>query len=95
MNPPKYVLRKGTRVHTHVTLEEPDFLTVHTNHLQARRSNTVGLIMGVVGGFGVDVYWVDHGGESLAVYCFTEFELASEEEVRLPTRTRYDRNPLE
>lgn len=60
-------------------------MTIDPRNLSRRRANAPGVIKGVVGGHGGDVYWVEHetGAEYPAAYCFTEFELESTER---PTR---------
>jgi hypothetical protein len=44
-----------------------------------RRVSAEGIIRGVVGGHGGDLYYVEHEAHDLnySVYCFTEFEVVS------------------
>lgn len=64
----------GTRVHTHKKLGKTTGLLVAAKHIEARKPDARGVINGVVGGHGGDVYWVRHG-QDVAAYSFSEFEL--------------------
>lgn len=80
MNQPDYILKDGTKIRTHATLDSVGGMMVHHAHLAARTADADGEIAGVVGGHGGDVYWVRHGqDECLAAYCFNEFEYAPED----------------
>ena len=74
MEEPTYILSTGTRVVTHSTLADGHGLPRGGS---MRKPNQPGIIAGVVGGYGGDVYWVRHDVENdeLAPYVFTEFEL--------------------
>lgn len=77
MNAPEHLLETGTKVKTHEKLDDTRGMLIDSRHLNARTPNAEGVIDGVVGGHGGDVYWVKHEGvEHHAAYCFTEFELA-------------------
>lgn len=77
MQSPEYILKSGTQVVTHETLDSTQGFIVKPRHLECRKGNQRGMIAGVVGGHGGDVYWVQHeGSEDVGAYCFTEFELA-------------------
>lgn len=78
MKQPEYILKPGTRIHTHPVLKSTDGMFVVQRHLDARAANTPGTIRGVVPGHGGDVYYVAHHADNVAVYCFTEFELIVE-----------------
>lgn len=96
MEQPKYLLSAGTRIKTHPSVNNTQGLHVKQSHLDARRPNAVGTIVGVVGGHSGDVYWVKHEGmEAHAVYCFTEFELiqpdkSKEEPPQIPSMFLYE-----
>jgi len=76
MNQPTYLLPNGARIRTHAELGSTRGMMIVDKHLAARAPNSVGTIVGVVGGHGGDVYWVEHSiGGDAAAYCFTEFEL--------------------
>jgi len=50
-------------------------MMIGPGNMSMRKSDTTGEIRGVVGGYGGDVYWVQHHGDVLfAPYCFDEFE---------------------
>lgn len=79
MEQPKETLKEGTRIVTHAKMYEADDIRVAYTHLSERRANAPGIIKGVVGGHGGDVYWVAHDNDPAdtpwAPYCFDEFEL--------------------
>jgi hypothetical protein len=75
MNQPTYILKYGTLVQTHERLGRTDGLIVPQAAIAARRQDAAGVIVGVVMGHGGDVYWVRHLDETVAPYCFDEFEL--------------------
>ena len=80
MEQPQYILKSGTKVLTNSELDTTKGMMVNPLYLGARKVNATGVVLGPVPGHGGDVYWVDHGEEKnddIAVYCFTEFELAS------------------
>lgn len=74
MKQPYSFLDNGTRIHTHKKLKPITGLLVAPKHIEARKPNAPGVIDGVVGGHGGDVYWVRHG-QDVAAYSFSEFEL--------------------
>lgn len=76
MNQPKYLLDNGTRVVTHDKLGSADGMSAGPRY-SPRRASAPGVIAGVVGGHGGDVYWVRHDDGETAAYCFDEFELGS------------------
>ncbi len=77
MDQPSTILKSGTLIRTHAKLGDTKGLLIFGDNLKARRPDADGKITGVVGGHGGDVYWVQHGEETLvAAYCFDEFELA-------------------
>ena len=76
MKEPEHILESGTRIRTHEKLDSTTGLLITDRHLKLRRPNAVGVIGGIVGGHGGDVYFVAHIGDpSYAVYCFVDFEL--------------------
>lgn len=73
---PDYILKDGTKVITHEKLDDTRGLTIKAKHLEVRKPHQKGVICGVVGGHGGDVYWVQHeGSEEVGAYGFKEFEL--------------------
>ena len=73
---PAKILADGTVVRTSQLDGTAGFL-VKPKHLAARQPDTLGVIVGIVGGHGGDVYWVQHEGADLpGAYLFTEFELS-------------------
>lgn len=79
MQEPEHVLESGTKVRTHETLDDTKGMTIVEKHLNARAPNKEGVIVGIVGGHGGDVYWVRHPDTvHVAAYGFWEFELADE-----------------
>ncbi len=75
------VSMEGRRVRTHEELETTVGMMVGLKHLNGRRTNALGIIVGWIPGHGGDAYWVRHteGPSSddpspVAAYCFTEFE---------------------
>ena len=79
MKEPEYVLKNGTRVKTHAELDSSIGMIVPSQCVQMRRGSTEGIVRGVAGGHGGDLYYVEHEADDLhyAVYCFTEFEVVS------------------
>lgn len=77
MDQPAYVLENGTKIRTNMVLDSTSGMLIDPRNLGQRRANAPGVIKGIVGGHGGDVYWVEHekGAEHPAAYCFTEFEL--------------------
>lgn len=75
MNEPNEVLATGTKIQTHKQLEAPTGFIVKARYLEARRTNSFGVVGGFVPGHGGDVYWVRHDDGEVAVYGFWEFEL--------------------
>lgn len=75
MNPPSHILKEGTRIVTHSTLEDTTGLWLPQQYLDSRAPSVQGTISGVVPGYGGDVYWVRHDDGTSAVYCWTDFEL--------------------
>lgn len=74
MKEPEYILPNGTRVVTHEYLGSTGGMLVAQKFLDARRPSALGLIWGIVGGHGGDVYWVKHDDGTGAAYMFDEFE---------------------
>jgi hypothetical protein len=75
MHCPTYILENGTKIRTHATLEPTTGMMIGPGNLSMRKPSADGVIRGVVGGHGGDVYWVHHEGSVLlAPYCYTEFE---------------------
>lgn len=77
MEEPKYILANGTRIITNDTLGPTTGMLITQKYLDARRPSTPGIVCGIVGGHGGDVYWVKHevDGQSFgAAYCWSEFE---------------------
>ena len=83
MKEPRELLKAGTRIVTHDELGETTGMLIVERHLNARKSNALGMIDGYVTGHGGDVYFVRHAEGDVrsepcpvAAYSFTEFELA-------------------
>jgi hypothetical protein len=76
MNEPETILPNGTRIRTSNPLDSTAGFMVKEKHLQARKPGAVGIITGIVGGHGGDVYWVAHFDTDVtAAYGWMEFEL--------------------
>lgn len=77
MNQPQHILKNGTRIKTRAQLDSMVGMIVPAQYLTTRRVSAEGIIRGVVGGHGGDLYYVEHDTHDLhyAVYCFTEFEV--------------------
>lgn len=76
MKEPEYILKNGTRIRTSDPLDSTAGFMITEKHLEARKPGAVGVITGVVGGHGGDVYWVAHVGDNVtAAYGWMEFEL--------------------
>lgn len=76
MEEPEYILEGGTRVRTNKVLSSTGGFLVAEKHMEVRKPDTVGVITGIVGGHGGDVYWVAQIGDPcLAAYGWMEFEL--------------------
>ena len=77
MNEPTHILPNFTRIVTSNPLGSTGGFIVAQKHMEMRKPGAVGVICGIVGGHGGDVYWVSHLGDSLpAPYGWMEFELA-------------------
>ncbi len=64
MQQPEVILAGGTRIRTHGSMpREGGGFMITERHLEVRKSDTVGVISGFVGGHGGDVYWVAHIGD--------------------------------
>lgn len=75
MKQPESVLPPGTKIRTHAVLGDTRGMLIGPGNVSMRKADTPGEIRGVVGGYGGDVYWVQHPGDVLfAPYCFDEFE---------------------
>lgn len=74
MNLPKF----GAKVRTKPQLGNTLGMMINPRHLQARRPNAEGTYIGFVPGHGGDVWWVEHGPEDVAAYCFNELTLRRE-----------------
>lgn len=74
----------GMKVRTNVELSSTRGVIIHAHaeSLLNRRECGVGVVVGVVGGHGGDVWWVRHDDGMFAPYCFDEFE-----EVPMQTTT--------
>src|SRR4051812_44052293 len=77
MKQPTFILQTGTPVIIHRSLakDATGGMMIKTEYLEARTAGATGKIVGVVGGHGGDVYWVQHDDGKKAAYCFDEFEL--------------------
>ena len=71
MKQPSEILSKGTRVIIRGKLDTP----CYPMNLTDRRPGASGTIAFTVGGFGGDVYRVDHEDGSFGAYCWSEFDL--------------------
>jgi hypothetical protein len=77
MDQPKYILKHKTRIKTNPVIDSTRGMLIAPKHLDVRRTNTVGVVCGIVGGHGGDVYFVAQLGDScMAAYGWWEFELA-------------------
>jgi hypothetical protein len=77
VNEPEAILPQNTRVQTCSMLLSTGGWFVREKHLEVRKPDAIGVICGVVGGHGGDVYWVDHIGDPcMAAYGWREFNLA-------------------
>ncbi len=82
MEQPEKMLEFGVKVVTASELDDTMGMTVARKHTVCRRPDGYGRITGVVPGHGGDVYWVQHkDDETIGAYCFTEFDLATDERV--------------
>ena len=87
MKEPEYILKNGTKVRIHDTLESTAGFMIAVDFMNRRKPATKGIICGIVGGHGGDVYFVGHGEakeghfqrEQVAVYGWMEFELVGEQ----------------
>jgi hypothetical protein len=86
MDEPKTILEKGTRIRTSKILGSSNGMCVRLEYIDNRRKDALGIIGGVVGGHGGDVYWVEHDDGKMAVYGWMEFDLEDP-----PARSIYDR----
>jgi hypothetical protein len=79
VNQPQCILKNGARVKTRTSLDSSIGMIVPPQCLSMRRVSAEGIIRGVVGGHGGDLYYVEHEAHDLhyVVYCFTEFEVIS------------------
>lgn len=77
MEQPVHILENGTRVKTCSKLEALGLAFANQSQVALRKPNQSGIITGVVGGCGGDVYWVRHDTEEdeVSPYGFWEFEL--------------------
>ena len=76
MDEPKEILAGGTRIRTCAVLGSTAGFMVKPAVLQLRKPDTVGVICGIVGGHGGDVYHVAHIGDPfMTVYGWMDFEL--------------------
>lgn len=75
MREPDYILNPGTAVKTYSVLDVTTGFLVAKRHLDARRSDGQGVVVGIAAGHGGDVYFVQHD-EAVAAYGFWEFDLA-------------------
>lgn len=79
MTEPECILPVGTAVVTHSELDDAPGLLVGPAYVLRRAGNERGVVKGVVGGHGGDVYWVEHGDGAVACYGWWEFELIDDE----------------
>ncbi len=75
MKEPKVILENGTKVITLEALHPTGGLDLSSSVLALRKDGAKGVIHGVVGGHGGDVYWVKHEDGSVAPYGWWEMEL--------------------
>ncbi len=77
MEEPSHILSNGTRIKTHSEIDEAKGFLIGRQYLALRKLNQPGIIAGIVGGHGGDVYWVRHDVEEdeVSAYGFWEFEL--------------------
>ena len=76
MQEPEYILPAKTRVRTTTPLGSTGGFLITQKHLDVRKPGTIGVICGIVGGHGGDVYWVAHIGDPcMAAYGWMDFEL--------------------
>jgi len=83
-------LPTGTRIRTHAVLGTTTGMMVASQHLTARKPDTLGTINGIAGGHGGEVYFVAHEG-TIGAYCWDEFELAEQVDTReVPAPPRFE-----
>jgi len=76
MDEPSTILDSGTRIRTNKVLTSTGGFLIAQKHLDVRKPDVIGVIMGIVGGHGGDVYWVAHIGDTCrAAYGWMDFEL--------------------
>lgn len=76
MREPETILPPMTRIRTSEPLASTGGFLIAQKHLDVRKPGAVGVIMGIVGGHGGDVYWVAHLGDTCrAAYGWMDFEL--------------------
>jgi|GEM_PF-4188551 len=77
MQEPETILVPMTRIRTNAALGPTGGFLIAQRHLDAQQPSAFGVILGLVGGHGGDVYRVAHvGGTCSAAYGWMDFELA-------------------
>ncbi len=70
-------VKPGLKVRTNERLyRDTGAFCVKPKYLDARRPNAIGEVHSFIPGHGGDVWWVVHGEDDVAAYCFDEFEPA-------------------
>lgn len=80
MKEPDQILRAGTKVITTELETDPTFVKaiyVRDEYKAARRPGALATLGMYVSGHGGDIYWAKHDDGSIAVYGWSEFDLAS------------------
>ena len=67
-------IREQMRVRTVKVLGGTIGMLIKEPHLDARKPNTEGIVLGYVAGHGGDVWWVKHDDDSVGAYVFYEIE---------------------
>lgn len=76
MQEPETILPPMTRIRTTDPLYGTGGFLIAEKHLEVRKPGTIGVLIGIVGGHGGDVYWAAHIGDPCrAAYGWMEFEL--------------------
>lgn len=77
MDCPKFILDRGTKVTTGTLDLQTKGILVEQEYISARRPNASATLGHPVGGHGGDLYWATHEDGTVAVYCWSEFELVA------------------
>ncbi len=76
-------VKVGLHVRTNSQLGSTLGFMVVENNMNARRPDATGILIGYIPGHGGDCWWLKHGDETVAAYCFDEFEMLSPQPVEV------------